>query len=301
MQKYRYLLLIPCLICLLTACTQKKESGSKPTLTVTIEPLRYFTEALAGDRFRVVSMVPEGHNPETYDPTPQQLVQLSESKAYFRIGYIGFEQSWIKKLKSNAPGLPFFNMAEGVELIESGQAHAHSHDHTADPHIWNSVKNARLIAQNICKALVRLDNDRQADYERRLDSLMNVFDQTEKEITHTMPHADRAFVIYHPALSYFAKDYGLEQICIEAEGKEPSPAYLQQLIRTCKEKKVRVAFIQKEFDKRNAELVAKELHLKIVTINPLNYHWNEEMIRIAHSLNGNPSNVSEDGQQTPAD
>lgn len=88
---------------------QNKNEDDKPVITVTIEPLRYFTEAIAGDNFNVVSMVPKGSSPETYDPTPQQLVDLAKSKAYFRIGYIGFEQTWMDKLTDNAPHLQFFD------------------------------------------------------------------------------------------------------------------------------------------------------------------------------------------------
>lgn len=96
---------------------QNKNEDDKPVITVTIEPLRYFTEAIAGDNFNVVSMVPKGSSPETYDPTPQQLVDLAKSKAYFRIGYIGFEQTWMDKLTDNAPHLQFFDTSRGIDLI----------------------------------------------------------------------------------------------------------------------------------------------------------------------------------------
>ena len=93
------------IVCLFTACDSKQSTSTKPTLTVTLEPLRYFTETIAGDKFKVVSMVPKGSSPETYDPTPQQLVNLDKSIAYLRIGYIGFEQAWMDKLTTNAPHL----------------------------------------------------------------------------------------------------------------------------------------------------------------------------------------------------
>lgn len=100
--KCTFLLLSTCL--LLAACTGNSsksngKEGEKPVITVTLEPQRYFTEAIAGDKFKVVSMVPKGSSPETYDPVPQQLVSLGDSKAYFRIGYIGFEQTWMDRLR----------------------------------------------------------------------------------------------------------------------------------------------------------------------------------------------------------
>lgn len=144
---------------------QSQNSNDKPVITVTLEPLRYFTEAIAGDHFTVVSMVPKGTSPETYDPTPQQLVDLAHSKAYFRIGYIGFEQSWTDKLTDNAPHLQFFDMSQGIDLIYDD---THIHHHTTDeeehphaagvePHIWNSTINAQIIAGNILSALCSID------------------------------------------------------------------------------------------------------------------------------------------------
>ena len=271
----------------LASCNGGRQAENKPVLTVSIEPLRFFTEALAGDKYNVVSMVPAGSIPETYDPTPQQMVQLAKSRAYFSIGRIGFERAWIDKLKSNAPDMPFYDMSEGIApIIEYPHKNSHELAH-ADPHIWNSTANARLIAANVCRALCKTDPAHTTYFESRKDSLMEAIDETERKIREEMADADQAFLIYHPALTYFARDYGLTQVCIETEGKEPSPAYLQQLIRQCRDKYIRVVFIQQEFDRRNAEAIAKELNLTTVSINPLSYRWDEEMLRTARALGRN--------------
>ena len=107
------------MLCLLCACTGTAPKNEKPKLTVTLEPLRYFTEAIAGPHYQVVSMVPKGSSPESYDPTPQQLVNLSQSQAYLRIGYIGFEQVWMEKLEANCPDMKIFDTSKGVELMRS--------------------------------------------------------------------------------------------------------------------------------------------------------------------------------------
>lgn len=280
--------LLVVLLAMTASCRQAGQSPDGPhTLTVTIEPLRYFAERLAGPHFRVTSMVPEGSSPETYDPTPQQLVDLSRSQAYLRIGYIGFEQAWMERLRANVPQMQVFDTSEGVSLIrDEGHTHGdHVHAGGVEPHIWNSPVNARLIAHNVYEALCRLDSTHTADYTARLDSLNRVIDRTDSIVRSLLSDgADRAFLIYHPALSYFARDYGLEQLCLEEGGKEPSPAHLQRLIRECRTKGVRTVFVQKEFDSRNAELVAKEIGAQLVTINPLDYHWDEELIRTARAL-----------------
>lgn len=267
-------------------CSSRQQQTQQATLTVSIEPLRYFTEAIAGDKFQVTSMVPEGSNPETYDPTPQQLVTLSQSVAFLRIGYIGFEQVWAEKLQSNAPNVKFFNLSEGVNLIREDDIHHgnHSHPGGVEPHIWSSTQNAYIIADNIFHALCTLDADHTAYYKENLAKLKQEITRTDNEIHTLLQNTSCAFLIYHPALSYFARDYGLEQICIEEGGKEPSPAHLQALIRRCKEKHVQVIFVQKEFDTRNAEIIARETGAKIVSINPLSYKWQKEMTTVAKAL-----------------
>ncbi len=294
MKKFCFLLLIATL---LFSCKQggqqNKKNDDKPVITVTIEPLRYFTEAIAGDEFTVVSMVPKGSSPETYDPTPQQLVDLAQSKAYFRIGYIGFEQTWTEKLTDNAPHLQFFDMSENVELIlddthahhhKDGHVHeGHTHAGGVEPHIWNSTINAQIIAGNILNALCAIDKANENAYMERYNALIRRIEHTDSLICQMLssPNADRAFMIYHPALSYFARDYNLHQIPIEAGGKEPSPTHLKNLINSCKKEKVRVIFVQPEFDRRNADLIAQQTGTRVVAINPLSYDWEEEMMNTA--------------------
>ena len=268
------------------ACGNTTQKNEKPILTVTLEPLRYFTEAIAGNQFQVVSMVPKGSSPESYDPTPQQLVNLSRSQAYLRIGYIGFEQAWMKKLEENNPDMKVFDTSKGVDLIR-GEGHWHGdhfHEGGVEPHIWNSTQNAAVIADNIYTALCELDVTHQGDYKQRLDSLKQIIRQTDVNIRTLLENADSTFLIYHPALSYFARDYGLKQISIEEGGKEPSPAQLKALIDTCRKENAHTIFVQQEFDQRNAQLIADELGVKVVSINPLSYDWSEEMLRVVRAL-----------------
>ncbi|WP_321519595.1 metal ABC transporter solute-binding protein, Zn/Mn family [uncultured Bacteroides sp.] len=271
-------------------CTNKKEQNKK-ILTVTIEPQRYFTEQIAGDKFSVVSMVPKGSSPESYDPIPSQLVSLDKSEAYFRIGYIGFELTWFERLKENAPHMLVFDTSAGINLILDSHHHHHGDNEGSnhslkgiDPHIWNSPINVQIIANNTCKALCSLDKANEIYYIQRCNKLKQEIKNLDDTLKVILKNADKSFMIYHPALSYFARDYGLHQICIEEEGKEPSPAHLKELIQTCKKEGVRVIFVQQEFDKNNAELIAKETGTKIVSINPLSYDWKGEMIHIAQAL-----------------
>ena len=289
----RHIFALLLIIICLTSCNtgKSKQNNEKPVIAVTIEPQRYFTEAIAGDKFDVISIVPKGSSPETYDPTPQQLVSLGDSKAYFRIGYIGFEQVWMDRLTDNTPHIQVFDTSKDVDLIfEEEEIHGdHRHAGGVEPHIWNSTGNALIIARNTYKALCQLDKENEAYYLARYDSLSQRIIQTDSIIRETLkePGATRTFMIYHPALSYFARDYGLQQISIEEVGKEPSPAHLKELVDVCRQADVRVIFIHPEFDHRNAEIIAKETRTRIVPIHPLSYDWEAEMQAVARALANN--------------
>ncbi|WP_075559194.1 zinc ABC transporter substrate-binding protein [Parabacteroides timonensis] len=290
-------------ILLLTACVNKQTEGN--IVTVTIEPQRYFAEKIAGDKFKINCVVPAGQSPETYDPTPQQMIQVGKSIAYLRIGPIGFEQAWMDKIRENNPKLEIFDTSEGMKLLADTEEDTHAHDHAAhdhdahagedahhhhhhggvDPHIWSSIAGAKVVAWNTLNAFIALDPDNTEYFWKNYNELVDEIDKTETEIKQLLdPLTDRTFIIYHPALTYFANEFNLIQLCIEMDGKEPSPAQLKMLVETARENNARVVFIQQEFDQKNAELIAKETGCKLTVINPLAYDWSKEMIHIAKAL-----------------
>lgn len=280
------------LLLLFTACSgpYKKEVDER-TITVSIEPMRFLTEQIAGNDWNVCCMIPKGNNPETYEPLPEQLIKLAHSKAYFRIGFIGFEQTWMDKLQTNAPQMEVYDTSQGIDFIrEKGMQHGnHYHVGGIEPHVWSSPTNVRRIAANIYHALCQISPEDSLSFLERWEKLDQQIVATDSIIRQLLNQneAHQTFLIYHPTLSYFARDYGLQQICIEESGKEPSPARMKTLIDRCKQEQVKVVFIQREFDTRNTELIAAELGAQSVMIDPLNYNWAEELITIAKTLANN--------------
>ena len=111
-----------------------------------------------------------------------------------------------------------------------------------------------------------------------IDSLHSTLTETLADLP------SRSFVIAHPALTQFAADYGLHQIAIEVDGKEPTPASLQALISQARAEGVKVVFVQREFADRSARIIAQQLNANLVQINPLAYDWTAEMTTIARTL-----------------
>ena len=268
----RYVLLMVAAGTLFSCSSPKNESANK--ITVSIEPLRYLTEQIVGDRFEVVTMVPKGSSPETYEPTARQMADLSESILYIKVGELGFERTWMPRLTSNAPHITVVNSSEGIT--------SHIGD---DPHSWMSARNAIIMAHNIYEAVKRIDVKDSVLFRQRLDSLCNVIHATDKYIRQTTAQAHcKSFIIYHPALTYFASDYGLEQLALEEHGREPSASELEQIISTARAKGVKTMFVQREFANRNVDIITNTIGARKVEINPLGYDWNKEMRRIAAEM-----------------
>lgn len=292
MKRFLYLIIL-CVI--LAGCkgTPQKQADSgkasrteKPavtvTVTVTISPYKYFVDQIAKGKVDVNVMVSNGNNPETYEPYAQQMMELSKSALYLKVGSIGFEQTWMKKLQDNAPDMKVIDTSVGIKPAKTPGGNI-------DPHVWMSCSNARIIASNILKALCELEPKNKAFFEKNYQSLLSIIDKRDSTIKESFkkdPDLVRKFVIYHPILTYFARDYQLEQLAIEEEGREPSAAQLKSLIERARKEKIKFCLIQAEFANRNTTTFINESHTKPMDINPLQDDWNRAMQEAALAVQG---------------
>jgi len=268
--------------CLFFSCGQSSKSDGK-TLTVTIAPQRYFLEKLAGSAYKINTLVPPATSPETYEPSPATMIALGKSAVYFKVGFLGFENVWSQKLKENNPHVSIADCSSGIDLMYDEDEHSHG----ADPHIWSSPKNALILSKNMLDALVKLDPKQEDTFRANYEKLAVEIEATDSVIRQKLANLpSRGFIIYHPALSYFARDYGLDQYSIEFEGKNPSPLQIKEIVDLAKAKRIQTVFVQTGFDTKNAEVIAQEAGAKIYSINPLSEEWNKELIRIADILAG---------------
>lgn len=278
------LLIVAALGLFLRSCTSA--STSKPTITVSIQPQKYMLEKIVGDKWEIKCLLSNGANPESYDPSLTHLLNLENSKAYFRIGNVAFESAIINKVQNNNPGLKLFDNSEGISLIRGTHSHGDvEHASDIDPHTWTSVKNAKTIAANMYKAVVDLDPENKAYYSRNFKNFLSSLDSLDREISQKLqPYRGSAFVVWHPSLSYFARDYGLEQISLSPEGKEASVKMMQSTIDKAIVRDVKTLFFQKDIDSRQAQVANEQIKAEIVNINPLNYEWDKEMRSIANAI-----------------
>lgn len=268
-------------------CKGKTESSR--IVTVSILPQKYFVERIAGDYVNVNVMIPPGMNPESCDLNTEQLKRLYDSELCFTIGYLPFELTHLYPVLKNHGNIQVVNHSEGLSLLDGHCGHVHDADcgHAGiDPHIWLSPSNVRHIAAGIYETLANRYPERKEQFRENYESFVRDIDSVEQLAAQVFRNpVGRVFLIYHPALTYFARDYGLEQIAIEDEGKEPNPAHLKELIDEVRKKGVHLIFIQSQFDVQNAVSIAREIDGKIVPIDPLAENWTVEMQRIISVFN----------------
>lgn len=266
-----------------TACQQTGRKQPEPIVSVSIIPLQFFIDQLTDGALEVNVMVPPGASHATYSPTTSQFRRLSDSGLYFRIGHLGYEQAWIGRLSELNPTMKVVNLSGGLELIRGEEIdHGdHVHEGGIDPHIWMSpsvmLKLLPTMRDAILEIYPELSETVQTRYEELQAELLSVHRAMEMV---TSDLDQRTFMIFHPALTYLARDYGLEQVSIERGGKDPTPAQLSRIIREARTHQVPLIFIQEEFDVRSAQLVSEESGATLVQINPMAYDWIDEMHRL---------------------
>lgn len=249
--------------------------GSRPVVVVSVLPQAGFVERIAGDRVDVEVMLPPGANPTTFEPSISQMQAVSRAVLYVKVGHpdFTFERGWLETLLAQQPGLPVVDSSEGLPTLDE------------DPHVWVAPRAARSGARRIHEALARLLPEAREELDANLASLLEEIDSVDEEIRRSLkPHRGRAFLVFHPAWGYFAEAYGLEQVSIEHEGKEPNPADLLALLRTVDAEGIRVVLVQPQFSREAAELVAREIGAEVRVADPLARDWAEGLRQVAGAL-----------------
>ncbi|MEE1021695.1 MAG: zinc ABC transporter substrate-binding protein [Muribaculaceae bacterium] len=275
----RLLILPALLICLATACIGRG-GDARPTYSVSYPMQKVLLERIAGDRFNINTLIPPGTNPESYDPSVSTLVSLEKSKAFFRLNTPGFEQSVMARTGRNYAGLDLVDADKGIVRIEG--THGHGEE---DPHIWNSVRNARVMAANMASYLASTDKGNASAYRKnasRLDDDLRALDDSIASILSGAKGA--SFVVMHPSLSYFARDYGLHQIAMETEGKEATPRQLAERMNAARRSGAKVMVHDREHSSAQAETIARQLGLRLVLVSLNGYDWEDNLVKLAREI-----------------
>lgn len=253
----------------LSACSPQPASQEK-TLYVSILPIRSLVKEIVGEDFRIEVLVPPGASPETFEPTPRQFIGLNEAQLVFNVGLLEFETALLDKIEDRTK---IVDLSRGIVRIEGSCAHAgrngSDHAHGVDPHVWTSPRALQRMAENAYEAIhARWPDSAKytANHARLQEELRQLDLRTAEKIARS---GIRYFIIYHPALTYYARDYGLRQEAVEADGKEPSAKRLTALIRQARKDDIGRILYQSQFPVSVVETIARDIGAECTEIDPL--------------------------------
>jgi len=245
-----------------------------------VPPMAYFVERIGGSVIKAEALIGSGDDPHTFEPKPKQMAALSSARAYFATGF-PFEANLLPKIKAANPKLVVVDAAYGIPLIkDDGHEGGHS-----DPHIWTSPLVALRIADNVYRGLVSVDPEGKDTYRKNYRAFLKEIADLDAELWENLKGVrGKKFIVFHPAWGYFANDYGLIQVSIEAEGKEPKGADLARLIEMARLEGTKAILVSPQHSKAGAKVIADAIGARLAEIDPLAKDWAENLKAVSKIL-----------------
>ncbi len=295
-------------------------AAEKPTVFVSILPQKYFVEQIAGDTINVEVMVQPGASPATYEPKASQMKKLAGSLAYYAVG-VPFEKAWLEKIAAINPKMAIIHTDDGIDKLameehhhaaaehdvhhheaneEQHAGHDHKHENHSethhheethhqhdglDPHVWLAPSLVKHQTTLIAQSLIGFLPEQTPFFQENLNIFHKKLDGLDSELRLILKDmAGKEFMVFHPSWGYFANEYGLRQVAIEIEGKDPKPAQLAGLIENAKKHDIVVIFVQPQFSQKSARVIAAEIKGEVISIDPLAEDWFANMHTVAEKF-----------------
>jgi len=273
-------------------------------ITVSIPPFAQFAEKVAGPGHRISVMIPDNQAPNTYSPSPRQMMDLEKADLYISIGMPQYpmETRFIYPFLKDHPDIRHIRMSESIQLLpalehdhhdehadelgDHGKHEAESPDRSEyDPHIWLGPDNVLRFVLDLRDLLMSMDPENADLYRINAENFSREIRTLQLGIREQLSELpSRKFMVYHPAWSYFAEEFGLQQVAIEQAGKEPGPRQLMDIIESARREKIPVIFVQKGFSTRSASVIAREVGAGVLELNPLDEDWLKNLQRTADTF-----------------
>ena len=279
-------------------CKKQEARNNKPKVFVSILPQKFFVDKIGGDCVDVSVMVMPGSSPHSYEPRPSQMKELSKAGAYFSIG-VEFEKAWLPKFASIYKTMRIIHTDSSIEKLpadsaqaaEMLQAHSRGIDHGPglDPHIWLAPQLVKVQVKHIYDALIKMDPVHEPIYTVNFKAVMGEISGVHDTICRLLmcdsPGKPRkTFMVFHPSWAYFAREFGLRQLAIEIEGKEPGPRQLETVFNLARENDIRCIFVQPQFSRQSALAIARQLKARVLVADDLAYDWSGNIISVAKAI-----------------
>ncbi len=266
---------------------------TKPIVVVSILPHAYFVDQLAKDFVDVVTLVGEGQNPHSYEPSPSQMAQLAKARLWILSG-TDFEFALLDKVTKLYPNLAIVDGTEGMvfrhleehDHDEDGHEEHDEHDLNIDRHTWLGYEQVKVLLMHTKDALLTVLTAENAKIvESRHKDLLSQIDALFASISEQMkPLAGSTVFVYHNSFGYFLDAFSIKQEAVETGGKEPTAKTLAALVEKAKAQRPKAIFVQKQFPVASAKTIADAVSAEVVSLDPLSYDWMQSIKTMADAL-----------------
>ena len=279
--------LVVAVLALTISCSEQPKDSSK-TITTTIAPLKFIVESITDEDYIVNVIVPLGASPETYEMSAKQVIDIENSEFIFSLNLLDFEKGLSERIKEGSADR-YVDLSSGVELI-TGKCTLHDHSddegaaHGVDPHIWTSISNLKTISKSVHDAIIAKYPD-SLRYTENYNVLIDSLNQVDSIIRSKLSQSDtKHFLIYHPSLGYYAQEYGLTQIALEKEGKEPNVKEMTEVIDMANELNIDVILYQKEFRKDVVVSATQDMNGECYEIDILGENIINDLVKVTNII-----------------
>lgn len=275
--KVKILFFTFCVLCSVF-CALSSAFAEQVKVVVSIHPLYDITKQIGKDKVKVKTLLPPAASPHTFEPTPKDMMELHDAKAFIKIG-AGLE-FWAERTVKAAANkkLAVIDLSKDMTLIYGVDEHKHEHDHdqghkgAADPHFWLDPVLTKEIADRITETMVKLDPSNSSFYKANAEAYKKELDKLHSEIARRVNgFTTKEYVTFHSAWGYFSKRYGLKVIGVieKAPGREPAPKDIARIVKELKRIRAKAVFAEPQFNPKIAEAVAQEAGAKVLFLDPV--------------------------------
>ncbi len=256
-----------CFFFLFLHCQSSAASLEKIEVFVSIPPQKWLCEQVGKGLVNTQVLIDKGQEPHTFEPRPRQILELSSASIFFGTGMV-FERTLIQRMGYDFAHFKAIDTTAEIRKIPVQGAK--NHDGELDPHVWLSPKNLKIMAASMARAFTVGNPEHGKEFKDNLAELNTLLDGLDREIAARLaPFQGAPFLVFHPAFGYFAHEYHLQQVAVEVGGRSPTPKKLAALISMARKEKIRVIFVQPQFDRKSANVVATAIGGTVVPMDPL--------------------------------
>lgn len=271
--------------------TKQTATPARNLVVVSIVPYQFFVEKISGDTIDVHSLVPPGMDVHTFEPTMKSASLLLTARGWIGVGE-PFEQKITDTLHHSGSKAITLNISDHLSLLQyPNTLHFHPPDQIGhscsgrDLHVWLSPRLMVAQVQLIADSLASMFPEHRECYVANAKNLLQEMEELHLSLQKTLsPIAGSTFLISHPALGYFCKDYQLFQLSVETDGKEPLPKDLSRILSLAREKNVKLMVVQKNYPDKGAKIIAKQLQIPIYYFDPYQSNYIENLRELATIL-----------------